>query len=292
MSDDPIAAWGADSETGRLTDVLLGSPEFFKWQPVSAVSRESMRRGETFDHQTAMAQHARMVEAYESAGVTVRMIEARPDLTYSVFTRDSSVMTPWGAIICMLQARARRGDYVPALRFYQRAGIPIWNYVTAGHFEGGDLIMAEPGLVFCGYGGERSDEAGAEQVAGWFRDQGWEAHTVPFPPYFVHLDVTLGIAAPKLAVVCTEAHQGPLVEILTGHSYQIIEASYGEAIQLGCNMVSLGADRVLSTQRASRVNEQLRAHGLDVLDPDLSMFTLGGGGPHCLSQYLRREPSA
>lgn len=292
MSDDLITAWGADSETGRLTDVLLGSPEFFKWQAVSAVSRESMRRGEKFDHQTAMAQHARMVEAYEAAGVTVRMIETRPELTYSVFTRDSSVMTPWGAIICMLQARARRGDYVSALQFYQRANIPIWNYVTAGHFEGGDLIMAEPGLVFCGYGGERSEEAGAEQVAGWFREQGWEAHTVPFPPYFVHLDVTLGIAAPKLAVVCVEAHQGPLVEILKSHGYEVIEASYGEAIQLGCNMVSLGADRVLSTQRAARVNEQLRAHGLNVIDPDLSMFTLGGGGPHCLSQYLRREPGA
>jgi arginine deiminase len=27
-----------------------------------------------------------------------------------------------------------------------------------------------------------------------------------------------------------------------------------------------------------------------VLDPYLSMFTLGGGGPHCLCQALRRDP--
>jgi arginine deiminase len=26
-----------------------------------------------------------------------------------------------------------------------------------------------------------------------------------------------------------------------------------------------------------------------VIELDLSMFTLGGGGPHCLSQALRRE---
>ena len=29
--------------------------------------------------------------------------------------------------------------------------------------------------------------------------------------------------------------------------------------------------------------------GFTVYDPDMSMFTLGGGGVHCLSQALRRD---
>ena len=33
----------------------------------------------------------------------------------------------------------------------------------------------------------------------------------------------------------------------------------------------------------------MRAHGLELLDPDLEMFTLGGGGAHCLGQAVRRE---
>jgi arginine deiminase len=33
----------------------------------------------------------------------------------------------------------------------------------------------------------------------------------------------------------------------------------------------------------------MRSRGLEVIEVDLSMFTLGGGGPHCLSQALRRE---
>jgi N-dimethylarginine dimethylaminohydrolase len=33
----------------------------------------------------------------------------------------------------------------------------------------------------------------------------------------------------------------------------------------------------------------LRARGLEVIEVDLSMFTLGGGGAHCLGQALRRE---
>jgi len=31
------------------------------------------------------------------------------------------------------------------------------------------------------------------------------------------------------------------------------------------------------------------AMGFEVFDPDMSMFTLGGGGVHCLSQALRRD---
>jgi arginine deiminase len=33
----------------------------------------------------------------------------------------------------------------------------------------------------------------------------------------------------------------------------------------------------------------LRAEGLAVLDPELSLFTLGGGGPHCLTCPLARD---
>ncbi len=40
------------------------------------------------------------------------------------------------------------------------------------------------------------------------------------------------------------------------------------------------------------LNARLRARGFEVFDPDMSMFQLGGGGVHCLSQSLRRDPVA
>jgi hypothetical protein len=33
----------------------------------------------------------------------------------------------------------------------------------------------------------------------------------------------------------------------------------------------------------------MSARGLKLLAPDLEMFTLGGGGAHCLAQALRRD---
>lgn len=59
---------------------------------------------------------------------------------------------------------------------------------------------------------------------------------------------------------------------------------------LGCNVVSLGRDRVLSPRSSADLNARLRAFGFTVYDPDVSMFTLGGGGLHCMMQALYRTP--
>jgi N-dimethylarginine dimethylaminohydrolase len=282
--------WGLDSETGVLRHVLLGSPDFFEWRPVSAVARQTLALDLPFNHQTAMAQHREMVDAYESAGVACHWLDAAPELKYGVFARDSSFMTPFGAVITMVQTRYRRGDYALAIKFYQRHGIPIWNMVTAGHFEGGDLMVVEPGFMLAGYGGERSEKEGAEQVCEWFRKEGWEAHAVPFPPHFVHLDVSVGFVNKKLVAVCEDAHQPWFIKLLKDRGYEILPVTYGGAMELGCNIVSLGNDRVLSTKANTSLNERLKANGIDVFAPDLSLYTKGGGGPHCLCQALQRDP--
>ena len=45
----------------------------------------------------------------------------------------------------------------------------------------------------------------------------------------------------------------------------------------------------LSTADSKDLNERLRAQGFEVYDPDVSMFTRGGGGVHCMCQPLRRD---
>ena len=65
---------------------------------------------------------------------------------------------------------------------------------------------------------------------------------------------------------------------------------YREARNLGVNLVALGDGKVLSMQGATELNDKMRALGFQVYDPEMSMFTLGGGGVHCLCQALRRYP--
>jgi arginine deiminase len=281
--------WGVDSETGRLLDVLLCGPDNFRWLETSAISKATLASGRPFDPEAATHQHAEMVAAYEDAGVRCHFVEPDPVLPYQVFTRDSSLTTPEGAVVTQLRQWWRRGEYAPVIRFYQGAGIPIWKLTTAAALEGGDVMIVEPGSVVIGCGGERTEEPAARQLASWFEEIGWEARVEAFPARFVHIDVLLAIVAERLAVACVEALSADLVRWLRGKAFEIVDVAAQDAFRLGANAMSLGADRVLSPSGARELNQRLRAHGVEVYDPELEMFTLGGGGAHCLGQALRRE---
>jgi N-dimethylarginine dimethylaminohydrolase len=283
--------WGADSEYGRLRDVLLGPPDNFRWLPTSAISKATLASGAKFDRELALAQHRELVAAYEQAEVRVHKLEPDPALPYQVFARDSSVMTPTGAVVTQMAQPWRRGEYAEVIGFYQRNEIPIAGMVTAGSLEGGDVCMVEPGVMLIGNGEERTTVDAARQLAGWVEAEGWEVRIEPIPSQFLHIDVLVSVLAPKLAAVCVESASGALVAWLRGKGFEILEVSTAEAFKLGVNAISLGDERVLSSAGSAKLNERLRALGLEVLDPDLSMFTMGGGGAHCLAQALDRDPT-
>jgi N-dimethylarginine dimethylaminohydrolase len=289
VADAPLE-FGADSEHGLLTDVLLCPPDNFRWGPTSVISRATLDSGRVFEPETARAQHGELVGAYEDAGVRCHYLEPDHYLTYQVFARDSSVMTPWGAFVTQLQQARRRGEYAPVIDFYQRAGIPIWKKATAGSIEGGDVMIVEPGAVVIGNGEERTDYRAAKQLAAWFEAEGWEARVEPIPGVFVHIDVLMAIVAEKLAAVCVDLVSNSLVSWLKGRGFEILEVPSADAFRLGVNAISLGGDRVLTGAGARALNDQMKAHGLKLYAPELEMFTLGGGGAHCLAQAIRRDP--
>jgi len=285
--------WGIANDTGPLTDVLLGKPEFYRWVEAGPLIGRTLanahKTGAKFDLQTAMAQHAEMVSIYEDNGVACHYLEADEVLHRNFFARDSSAMTPWGALICHMQLKCRRADYVTAIKFYQDHSIPIWQFATAGHFEGGDFVILEPGKVLIGYCGERSEREGSEQVADFVRREGWEAVTAPINREFVHMDGLVVPLADKLLVSCVDALEPWLYSQLKDWGFDFVDVSYREARNLGVNLVALGNDKVLSMKGADELNGKMWALGFEVFEPDTSMFTLGGGGVHCLCQALHRQ---
>jgi N-dimethylarginine dimethylaminohydrolase len=293
MTAAPSRKWGINNDYAKLTDVLLGKPEYYKWVEAGPLIGRTLanadKTGHRFDLQLAMRQHSEMVSIYEEAGVTCHYLDSDPVLHRNFFARDSSAMTPWGALICHMQLKVRRADYATAIKFYQENDIPIWKFATAGHFEGGDFNIIEPGRVLIGHCGERSEKEGSEQVADFVRAEGWEAVVAPISREFVHMDGLIVPLAEKLAVACIDAMEPWLVDIVKGWGIEIVDVSYREAKNLGVNLVALGEGKVLSMAGATDLNAKMRALGFEVYDPDMSMFTLGGGGVHCLSQALCRE---
>lgn len=283
------ARWGVDSEYGVLREVLVGPVDNFAWRAGNAVAERSERVGLQFDFTMAKRQYQEMIDAYRQAGVNVHFLSPEPDLPYQIFARDSSVMTPWGAVIMQLQKPYRRGEYAACLKFYLSREIPIYDLVTAGNVEGGDFMVLKPGVAACGYSGERSIEPAINQLRSWFEAEGWEFHRYAFDPHFLHLDVQMGMIAPGLAVVCVEAVEPELVQWLKSKGIRALPIPYGDAMQLGSNVVALGNDRVLVPASSRNLIAACRAEGLTVYDPDVSMIGNGGGAVHCMCQALLRD---
>jgi N-dimethylarginine dimethylaminohydrolase len=164
--------------------------------------------------------------------------------------------------------------------------------VTAGTFEGGDFNVIEEGCVLIGCGGARTQEEGARQVASWFEREGWETRLAFFDEYYVHIDLMVVPVAHKLTAVCLECTEPALVQWLRTKGHEIIDVPFRDTVNLGCNFMSLGRDRVIAPKASRTLIEVLRARGFEVAAVDMSEISKTGGGIHCMAQALRRDSSA
>ena len=286
----PGAPWRVSSETGRLNDVLVCPPDHYRWMPLNSIVRRTLsetRQRPAADH--LRQQHAELCHALAQGGARVHRLVPEPHLPYMVYTRDSVVVTHAGPVLCQLERPQRRGEYAPLIDFHAAQGSTFWRKSSAGTLEGGDIHIIRPGLACIGASGGRTDEAGAEQLAEWLRAEGWEVRVEFFDEHFLHLDVIFCMAAPGLAVACLDVLDPGFVDWLAGHGIRCIPVSYRDAMALGCNILALGDGQVVSARASTALNAALRAEGLTVLDPEITLFTLGGGGPHCLTCPLSRE---
>ena len=286
-----LSNWGFLNETDPLTDVLLGSPAYLYHRATSSLSRKYLRDNPC-DIQTAQAQHAELVSAYRHHNVNIHMLEPEPELTMQVYSRDSSFMTSYGAIITAMANWWRRGENFAAIRMYEKLGIPIYDMVTAGTFEGGDFNVIEEGCVLIGCGGARTQEEGARQVASWFKAEGWEVRLAFFDEYYVHIDLMVVPIAEKLTAVCLDCTEPGLVDWLKAKGHEIIDVPFRQTMELGCNLMSLGNDRVIVPTASTTLSENLRARGFDVTCVDTAEISKTGGGIHCMAQALRRDKAA
>jgi len=283
--------WTIDSETGVLRDVLLCRPDNYEWIPSNDIARRSLDAGGQADRQALMAQYAEMESALDTAGVARHYLTPTEGAPYQIYTRDSSQMTPWGVMITQMERPQRRGELGEILSFYETLGVPRWKVASAGNVEGGDIHVIGRKLMAVGYSGGRTEKAGALQLVGWFRAQGWEAIAVPFAEHFLHLDVIFCMLNQELAVACTDVLPDEFLTWLAGHGIRCIPTTYKEAMeQMACNVLALGKDRIISPYHCTRVNAAIRAEGIEVLAPHLDQFAQGGGSIHCMTMPLRRDP--
>jgi N-dimethylarginine dimethylaminohydrolase len=284
----PQARWGVDSEYARLTQVMISAPRYLEIVPCNSVSIRSREEGLSCTPRLAAAQHESLVAALEDEGVRCHFVPPHSRLPDLSFTRDCTLMTPWGLLGLGPGVAHRAAEVEHILSAARSWGVPTIGSISEGKLEGGDVCLLRPGTIVIGYSGERTDRTGAEALARIFEERGWRAIFTGFDPQFLHLDTQITMIDRDLAVACVEVLDSAFLLELQELGIRILPASYEEVQKLGANLLSLGGRRVVSPADNVRVNRRLEQLGYHVHAIDVDQFTRCGGGIHCLTMPLAR----
>jgi N-dimethylarginine dimethylaminohydrolase len=240
------------------------------------------------DRQVGLAQHAEFEDVFRQLRIEINWVKLNPKLPWQVGTRDFGVNTPNGILIGRFRYLERKGEEVMAKASLEELGETVLpRQITHGCFEGGDCFWLDENTLVVG-NGNRSTYAGFQNAREILTEYGKRVFVVEFLSKWNHLDMIFQPVADKLAVVCEDAVPDYFIGLLDALGWELIKVPAEYAVRTEINMLALGDDRVLSF-RGNRINKMLRAHGLEVLDPEFSFFTVFGSGPHCDSHELERE---
>ena len=277
------------NSTGRIKRILLGKPKYNDVLPLSDVARNLHDKGTSLNRETQYKQHAELESVFTQLGIEISWQELDPKVPWGMFTRDFGVNSPQGALIGRFRYTERKGEEVMGKKTLQALGETIIpKEITRGCMEGGDCYWLDASTLVIG-NGNRSTYAGYENAKEILSEYGLRVFVIEFLSKWNHLDIIFQPVADKLAVVCEDAIPPYFIGMLDGLGWKLIKVSGEYAAKTEINMLALGNDKVLSF-RGNRINEMLRAHGLEVFDPEYSVFTSMGGGPHCSTFELEREP--
>lgn len=154
--------------------------------------------------------------------------------------------------------------------------------------EGGDCFWLDENTLVIG-NGNRSTYSGFENAREILTEYDKNVYVIEFLSKWNHLDNNFAPLADKLALVNEDALPGYFFGILDALGWELVRVPGEYARTSEINVLALGDDRVLSFQ-GNRLNERLKAMGLVVFDPEYSCFVEHGGGIHCSTFELEREP--
>jgi N-dimethylarginine dimethylaminohydrolase len=247
------------------------------------------------DFEKAQAQHQALCRELESAGAEVIELPAEEDVTLdAVYAHDASLATDFGVIVMRPGKVNRREEGQNQESFYARLGIPTFaKIIEPGTTEAGDMVWVDAKTLLVGRG-YRTNAAGIAQMRSALGAKGVEVLSAPLPygagpAECLHLMSLISMLDERTALVDLPWLAVETVELLKARGYGFVEIDSSERETLACNVLALGAKRVLAIEENHKTNERLRRAGFDVRTfPGSEICINGSGGPTCLTRPLLR----
>jgi len=295
--------WGCSSDVGRLRLVLMHRPgeelkivdPAKKLPEIGAYGDPATGwywRGDSVpDIASMQAQHDALVEALRDEGVEIVLLdECAPGRMKSVYTRDSVIAVEGGAIVTRMGPPIRRGEELPVTRTLARLGMPILRTIHGtGIMEGGSFAFINPKTAVVGLS-SRVNEEGARQLDDVLRVQGVELLRVHLTGYRLHIDGVFVMIDVDTALINPTQLPFWFLEKLKELKVRTIEVYHEDPVWT-INCLAVRPGRVLiSDQVSRRTLDQLDRAGVALRVVPYDKVCLGGGGIHCSTGPLIRDP--
>jgi N-dimethylarginine dimethylaminohydrolase len=295
------SAFNGHSMVGTLRRVFVCSPRSAGWEHAARWRELGFRHAPDF--RTAQAQHETLCRELQAAGAqvielpsNVRSEQNEDALTLdAVYAHDASLATDFGVIIMRPGKTNRVAEGRCQESCFRQFGIPILGTITPpGTTEAGDMVWLDPKTLLIGRG-YRTNSAGIDQMRTLLAPKGVDVIAAPLPhgagpAECLHLMSLISLLDEKRALVDSAWLAVETVELLKDRGYEFIEIDATERDTLACNVLALGAGRLLAIEENRSTNERLRHAGFDVRTFAGSEICINGsGGPTCLTRPLLRE---
>ena len=245
----------------------------------------------------AQQEHHLIVESFKQAGIKVIQVPAPPHCQDGVYTANWALVKDRRAIISRLP-KARQEEEAYARKILQEQGITTIEAPEHCLFSGqGDNLIC--GNYLLSGSGYRSDPIAQQFAAQTFGLELIQLHTIPqlnshqqphinpatnhVDSFFYDIDLALAIIDQNTIAYCPEAFDQPSQTALDQLPLNKILVDYQEATEgFACNLVSTGKTAIMSAH-APKLQQALKAHGLDIITPEISELKKGGGYIRCIS---------
>jgi N-dimethylarginine dimethylaminohydrolase len=285
------------SETAFLTSVVVkhcreafgGSAQIEReWRELSFTGAPDFAR--------ALDEYEAFLDLLGSSGADVRRLPAGTKVGLdAIYTRDASVVTPAGMVLCRMGKPQRSGEPAALSQAFREWGIPIAGAIEPpGTLEGGDVVWLNDRTMAVGRGYRTNDDGIAQLRA--FVGPHIDVVVAQLPHWRGSEDVfhLMSVVSPVdagLAVVYSPLMPVPFRERLLDLGYELIEVPEEEFVSMGANVLAIAPRRVIMLDGNPRTRARLEQAGAEVLlYSGTEISVKGGGGPTCLTRPVLRGP--
>lgn len=261
----------------------------------------------------------RLMRTDNNTGVGAEYVHA--PLMNLYFTRDQSITTPRGHILCRMNSAQRAPETEIIDLCYRHLGVePVLRITGEGRLEGGDYIPAGTiALIGCGM---RTNAEGIRQMMeadAFGHDTIVVVHDHKRWQMQMHLDTHFNIIDRDLCTMVssrlnakpgepecntcdiyarepgTKAYSRiredvPFVEYMRGRGFEIIPIDYEDEMHYANNYLTIAPRHIMAVAGQSEAFQQrLKAAGVKVEWVPLESLIDGYGAAHCMTQVMRRE---